>query len=148
MTTARDDHFRKLEAMYTGAPINRYFQPAIHITEGVAEIVIPIQPDFLHAANAVHGSVYFKALDDAAFFAVNSIVEDVFVLTASFTIQFLRPVSSGQLRARGRVVNASRRLYIADSELFNSDDQLVGRGTGSFMRSDIRLEATVGYGQD
>jgi acyl-coenzyme A thioesterase PaaI-like protein len=35
-----------------------------------------------HSIHAVHGSVYFKALDDAAFFAVNSLVEDVFVLTA------------------------------------------------------------------
>jgi uncharacterized protein (TIGR00369 family) len=145
MTSARDEHFRKLEALYLGAPINRYYQPTIRITEAAAEIVIPLQPDFLHAAHAVHGSVYFKALDDAAFFAVNSIVEDVFVLTASFLVQFLRPVSSGSVRARGRIVNASRRLYIADSELFNSDDVLIGRGTGSFMRSEIRLDERVGY---
>jgi uncharacterized protein (TIGR00369 family) len=145
MTAAKAEHFRKLEALYAGAPINRYFNPTIQISEGVAEVVIAIQPDFLHAAHAVHGSVYFKALDDAAFFAVNSIVEDVFVLTASFTIQFLRPVASGRLLARGRVVNASRRVYVADSELFNSEDQLIGRGTGSFMRSEIRLDPGVGY---
>jgi acyl-coenzyme A thioesterase PaaI-like protein len=41
------------------------------------------------------GSVYFKMLDDAAFFAVNSIVEDVFVYTVSLNVQLLRPVASG-----------------------------------------------------
>src|SRR5215213_3514891 len=97
MSAARDEHFRKLEALYATAPINRYYQPEIHIGESVAEIIIPLRPEFLHAAHAVHGSVYFKALDDAAFVSVNSIVEDVFVLTASFTIQFLRPVASGRL---------------------------------------------------
>jgi len=145
VTAVKAEHFRKLEALYAGAPVNRYFKPTLQISEGVAEVIILVQPDFLHAAHAVHGSVYFKALDDAAFFAVNSIVEDVLVLTASFTIQFLRPVASGRLLARGRVVNASRRLYVADSELFNSDGQLIGRGTGSFMRSEIQLDSSVGY---
>ena len=27
-----------------------------------------VRPDFFHAAGAVHGSVYFKLLDDAAYF--------------------------------------------------------------------------------
>jgi hypothetical protein len=35
-----------------------------------------VRPDFFHAAHAVHGSVYFKALDDAAFFAVASLVQE------------------------------------------------------------------------
>ncbi len=64
------EHFRKLERMYSLAPINRYFNPKILVDAGYAEICIPIRPEFHHAANAVHGSVYFKAMDDAAFFAV------------------------------------------------------------------------------
>ena len=39
-----------------------------------------------HAAGAVHGSYYFKVLDDACYFAANSLVSDVFVLTVSFVI--------------------------------------------------------------
>jgi len=92
---ATGDHHRKLERMYLKAPINAYFRPSIHIRDGEADIVIPVQPEFFHAAHAVHGSVYFKAMDDAAFFAVNSIVEDVFVLTASFNLHLLRPISAG-----------------------------------------------------
>jgi acyl-coenzyme A thioesterase PaaI-like protein len=69
--------------------------------------VIPVRPEFFHAAHAVHGSVYFKALDDAAFFAVNSLVTDVFVLTASYNLYLTRPVTEGALRAVGRVVHRS-----------------------------------------
>ena len=77
-TMANDTHFRKLERMYLGAPINQWYRPTLSISEGSAEVSIAVRPEFFHAANAVHGSVYFKLLDDSAFFAANSLVEDVF----------------------------------------------------------------------
>ena len=100
---------------------------------------------FWHAASAVHGSVYFKMLDDAAFFAANSLVEDVFVLTASFNTYFLRPVSRGRIRSQGRVISRSRRLVIAEAQLFDDEDREIGRGSGSFMPSRIELTEELGY---
>ena len=140
------DHFRRLERMYlTKASINDYFKPSIAIGDGEAEIRIEVDPKFFHAAGAVHGSVYFKALDDAAFFAANSVVEDVFVLTTNFNIQLLRPVTEGILIAKGALVSATRSLLIADAELRDDRDRLVGRGTGNFMKSRIQLQDIPGY---
>ena len=106
---------------------------------------MPVRPEFFHAADAVHGSVYFKALDDAAFFAVNSLVTDVFVLTAHYDIDFTRPVSSGVLHARGTVVHRSRRSFLATAELTDGEGRLVGRGNGTFVRSTVPLTPAVGY---
>jgi uncharacterized protein (TIGR00369 family) len=140
-----EEHFRKLERLYQTAPINRYFRPALHVSDGEAEILIPVRHEFFHAAHAVHGSVYFKALDDAAFFAVNSLVTDVFVLTSSYNVYLTRPVTEGTLRAVGRVVHRSRNLFIAEAELFDGEANPVGRGSGTFMRSRIPLTPEVGY---
>jgi uncharacterized protein (TIGR00369 family) len=140
-----EEHFRKLERMYHGAPINQFYQPTIRVSEGATELDVPLRPDFFHAAHAVHGSVYFKALDDAAFFAVSSVVPDVFVLTASFTIYLTRPVTEGTLRASGRVVHRSRSVFLAEAELRDGQQRLVARGSGSFMRSAIALTPEVGY---
>jgi uncharacterized protein (TIGR00369 family) len=104
-----------------------------------------VRPEFLHAAQAVHGSVYFRVLDDAAFFAVNSRVPDVFVLTVSFTVHFARPVSQGELRAVGRVLHGGGRLFLAESDLRDADGQLLGHGSGVFSRSSIALDPSVGY---
>jgi len=71
-----DEHYRKLERMYASAPINDFFRPVMQVSEGRAVITMKVRRDFYHAANAVHGALYFKALDDAAFFAVNSLVPD------------------------------------------------------------------------
>jgi uncharacterized protein (TIGR00369 family) len=141
------DHYRKLEAMYLGAPINRLYRPTIAIGEGTAEVAIDVAPSFFHAAGALHGSVYFKLLDDACFFAVNSLVEDVFVLTSSFTSYMTRPVTGGSLTARGRVVHSGKTLFLAEAEIVNSDGKSVGRGNGAFTRSRIALGPEIGYGE-
>lgn len=140
-----ESHYRKLEKMYASAPINHFYHPEMVVSNGISEITITNRPDFFHAAHAVHGSVYFKMLDDAAFFAVNSLVPDVFVLTVSFNIYLIRPVTEGQLISRGRVVNESKRLYIAESELYDSEGRIIARGSGTFMKSKIALSAEVGY---
>jgi len=141
----KQDHFRKLEQMYAGAPINQYFRPRLTIGEGRAELRIPVRPDFFHAAQAVHGTVYFKAMDDAAFFAAASLVEDVFVLTAGFTLHLLRPIASGELIATATVVNRSRAQIIADAVVHDGAGVQLARGTGTFMRSTIPLTEEIGY---
>jgi len=141
----KEDHFRKLERMYLSAPINAYYEPAIEVSEGRAEVVMPVRPDLFHAAGAAHGSLYFKAMDDAAFFAVSSLVDDVFVLTVSFNVYLTRPISEGEMRAVGRVVFRSQRLFLAESQVFNSTGKEIARGSGTFMPSKIPLTPELGY---
>ena len=139
------EHYRKLERLYTAAPVSQWYGVTIAIADGQAEVRLATRPEFYHAAHAVHGSVYFRVLDDAAFFAVNSRVREVFVLTVSFTVHFARPVTSGELRATGRLLHGSGRLFLAESDLVDSAGNLLGHGSGVFTRSSIALDATVGY---
>ena len=76
----KDPHFRALEMMYMAAPINEIYCPRICVSEGVAEIEIDVKEAYFHSLGAVHGSVYFKMLDDAAFFAANSLERKLFIL--------------------------------------------------------------------
>jgi uncharacterized protein (TIGR00369 family) len=144
MTSA---HYRRLERMYLSAQFNEIYRPTLTIREGEAEVAFDAGPHLHHAGNAVHGANYFKALDDAAFFAVNSLVEDVFVLTVTFNIQLLRPISEGRMIATGRVVNAGRTVWVADATLVDDRDRLLARGTGSFMRSKVALSEIASYSE-
>ena len=139
------EHFRRLERMYAKAPVNAWYQPELTITEGRAELRIAVRPEFFHAAGAVHGAVYFKALDDVAFFAAASLVEDVFVLTAGFNLYMTRPVSEGELLAAGKVVHRSRRLLLAEAKLTDGEGHQLARGSGSFLRSTTPLGPELGY---
>ena len=137
-------HFRSLESMYHGAPINTFFGPVMEVSQGAATVRMRVRPDFHHAAHAAHGAVYFKMLDDAAFFAVQSLVADVFVLTVSFNVHLLAPVVDGEMMSQGRVVHQSKRLFIAESTI-QVGEKVVARGNGTFMRSAVRLDEKVGY---
>lgn len=140
-----DEHFRKLENMYLSAPINQALEPELKVRPGEASLTFEVRPEHFHAAGAVHGSMYFKALDDAAFFAANSLVPDVFVLTASFTMHLLAPVTSGRLFAEGAVVRPGKNLIFAEAVLIDSDDNELARGSGVFARSHIQLTEDLGY---
>jgi len=140
-----EDHFRNLEEMYDAAPINDFFIPTMTVTEGEAVIEIDLGEKFHHPAGAVHGSVYFKMLDDAAFFAVNSLEKEVFVVTTSFTTYLTRPVSEGKMKAIGKVVNMNKSQFIAEAIVYDSNDKEIGRGHGIFVRSKQLLSETRGY---
>ena len=142
-----EEHYRKLERMYLAAPCNEFFRPRITISEGAAVVAIAGGPHLHHAGRAVHGSNYFKAMDDAAFFAVNSLVEDVFVLTVTFNVNFLRPIADGEMIATGKVASAGRTVWVADASLMDDRGRLLGRGTGTFMRSKTALGDIAAYAE-
>jgi uncharacterized protein (TIGR00369 family) len=142
---SRELHYRRLEHLYHAAPITQWYGARIEISDGEAIVRIPVRPEFMHAAAAVHGSVYFRALDDAAFFAANSRVTEVLTLTVSFTVHFTAPVRGGVMSARGRVLHEGGKLLVAESELRDEDGALLAVGSGTFSRSRIPLNANVGY---
>jgi uncharacterized protein (TIGR00369 family) len=138
-------HFEKLENMMHSAPIVKLTGARARVKKGEAEISLPVKPKFFHAAGALHGSLYFLALDNAAFFAVSSLVEDVFVLTASLTTYLTRPVAEGFLKAVGKVVSRGRTQFIAESVLYDADGREVGRANGIFVKSRTPLSEKIGY---
>ena len=140
-------HFRKLETMYLGANFNHeiYDTTTIKISEARAEVGLTIVPKYFHALGAIHGSVYFRMLDDAAFFAVNSIVEDVFVLTTSFNLNLIRPANEGIITAIGTVKYRSKNLFVAEATLYNQTGKEIAFGTGNFAKSKIELSEKIGY---
>jgi len=140
-----EEHYRRLERMYHQAAINAWHQPALQVSEGRAEVVVTVRPDFFHAAHAMHGALYFKSLDDSSFFAANSLVFDVFVLTVTFNIVLLRPVAEGIITAHGRLMHRSKSMLVAESELRDAQGRTLARGGGTFAYSTIPLGPEVGY---
>ncbi|MEO1969059.1 MAG: PaaI family thioesterase [Sphingomonadaceae bacterium] len=139
-------HFRALERLYASAPINGLFASRLAIPEeGRARIAFQVREDVYHAAGAAHGTIYFKMLDDAAFYAANTLATDRFLLTTSFNLHFTKPVRTGEVTAEGHWVSGRKRVFVAESRLVDAEGDEIGRGTGTFMRSRIPLSTLPGY---
>ena len=139
-------HWRALKGLYTSTPVNSLFSSQLTITgEGTARIAFDVDERCYHAAGAAHGTIYFKMLDDAAFYAANTLVTDKFLLTTSFSLHFTRPIKSGRVVAEGRWISGRRRVLVAESRLVDAEGEEIGRGTGTFMRSRMALSSLPGY---
>ena len=139
-------HYRALEGLYRSAPVNRLFSSELTVTgEGAARIDFTVGEAVYHAAGAAHGTLYFKMLDDAAFYAANTLVTDRFLLTTSFNLHLTKPVRAGPVVAEGRWVSGRRRVFVAEARLVDAEGDEIGRGTGTFMRSHIALSGLAGY---
>jgi uncharacterized protein (TIGR00369 family) len=139
-------HFRRLEALYRSAPINGQFQSELMIAgAGTSEIRFTVEPSSHHAAGAAHGTLYFKMMDDAAFYAANSLVSDRFLLTTAFNLHFTKPMRGGEAVAHGRWVSGRRRVFVAEARIVDAEGEECARGTGTFLRSHIALTSLHGY---
>jgi uncharacterized protein (TIGR00369 family) len=139
-------HFRALETLYASAPINRLFESRLSLAgPGEARIDFLVAEQSFHAAGAAHGTVYFKMLDDAAFYAANSLVSDRFLLTTAFNLHFTKPLRAGEAYAEGRWISGKRRVFVAEARIVDSTGEECARGTGTFLRSHIALAGLAGY---
>lgn len=139
------EHFRSLVSMYDAAPINKLFLPSLVLSEGVAEITLAVKECFLQSAGSLHGSVFFKILDEAASFAAYSIEPEFFMVTSSFVTYITRPVSKGILRGVGKVVNKTGSQCLAEAVVYDGDNVEVARGNGIFVRSKLPFVKAMGY---
>ncbi len=135
-------HYENLEHFYLAAPYNEFHEPGIRVSNGEADIVIPIQEKVVHPAG-VPGAVILKAMNDSAAFAVNSLVEKHYVLTVSFNVALSGAMPTGELIARGRFVGMSGDRYLAESMVSDMDGNEIGRGDGVFVVSNIGLPTRI-----
>jgi len=143
-----DAHLRALETLYASAPINRLFESRLHLfAGGRSEIAFAVTTPAFHAAGAAHGTLYFKMLDDAAFYAANALVSDRFLLTTAFNLHFTKSMKAGEARAEGRWISGRRRVFVAEARIIDSSGDECARGTGTFLRSHIALSSLAGYRQ-
>jgi uncharacterized protein (TIGR00369 family) len=139
-------HYRALEQLYASAPINDLFESRLALVgAGEARIDFLVAERSFHAAGAAHGTLYFKMLDDAAFYAANSLVSDRFLLTTAFNLHFTKPLRAGTAYAEGRWVSGKRRVFVAEAKIVDSSGEECARGTGTFLRSHIALAGLEGY---
>jgi len=110
-----------------------------------AEITQEVTARYFHAVQSLHGSVYFKMLDNAVYFSEQSIIQDAFIYTCTLNIQLLRVIKSGIIKGNGTITLQSKSLYIADAILYDEKNWEMARGSGTFMKSQFPLDEKLWY---
>jgi acyl-coenzyme A thioesterase PaaI-like protein len=57
----------------------------------------------------------------------------------------LAPIAAGVIRSVGKVVSGGGSSFLAESVLYNDQEEEIARGSGMFIKSKIPLDSEMGY---
>lgn len=139
-----EKHFRALEAMYQSAPFHNILPPVrLTVEPGACSLASVITSDLFHAGGSAHGFSFFRLLDDAAFFAAQSLETAYFLNTSLFSVNFLRPLTSGEVHCSA-TAEVRGKAWEGKAELFQNE-KLCARAEGVFLKSRVLLSEVVSF---
>ena len=95
----------------------------ISVVPGEVELALPYSERVTQQQGGYHGGAMGALADIAAGYAgLTRAPEGMEVATVEYKINFLAAFSGGELRARGHVVRAGKRLIITTAEVVHLDD--------------------------
>ena len=96
----------------------------LRVEHGLVEIALPYSEKVTQQRNGFHGGAMGALADIAGGYAGLTVLDDgMDVTTVEYKINFLAAFQGGELRARGKVVRAGRRIIVTTAEIFHVDDQ-------------------------
>jgi uncharacterized protein (TIGR00369 family) len=106
------------------------------VEDGRAVITGETSADYCNPNGSIHGSWAAAVLDSCMGSSVHSTLADGIGFTViEFKIDFVRPitVATGTVTAEGRVVNAGKRIGIADGIARDAEGRILARGTSTCL---------------
>jgi len=101
---------------------------------GQAQIEVLVQEKHLQPFGMVHGGVFASLLDAAAFWAVyTQVPEDLGMTTVELKINYLAPLSTGRMIARGKSLRVGKTLCLGEASISNGEETLLAHGTSTMM---------------
>jgi uncharacterized protein (TIGR00369 family) len=134
---------RKINPDYVGAvialandcPFFRLLSMTIReLGKGHCLMEATVDEKHFQAFGYVHGGVYASLIDTAAFWAAFcDLDEDAGITTVDLNVNYLAPVHSGKLLARGRLIKLGKTLALGEAEITTGAGKLVAHGTSTII---------------
>ena len=101
---------------------------------GESHLEVKIQQKHLQPYGIVHGGVCASIADAAIYWAVYAGREDTVGLTTlELKLNYLAPISTGRLIARGKSVKVGKSICLGEASVEDDKGNLVAHGTSTLM---------------
>ena len=125
-----------IEEKGANAPISKLLGFDHIRMEAPGEVVVGMEANGRHAnpMGTLHGGVLCDLTDAAMGMSVASTLgEGESFTTLELKINFLKPVWTARLEARGRIVKKGKSTCLVEADVTDADDALVARATSTCM---------------
>jgi acyl-CoA thioesterase len=105
----------------------------VDVKKGWAKMRSPFSPKLANANGFAHGGVFFSLADTAVAMALIGLVDKAdFLTTIEMKINYLKPVSKGEIIAEARIIHKGTHTALGDIELKDSDGNLVAKALSTY----------------
>ena len=111
------------------------------MARGHSSFALTVRPEHMNPHGVVHGGVIYTLVDYAMGGALTSeLAPGERCATLEVKINYLAPVTRGDLRADARVVSRTGRIGVLEARVHDEGARLVALATGSFYIQSPRRE--------
>ena len=104
------------------------------VGDGEAAIELKVDERLANPMGTLHGGVLCDIADAAMGMAwASTLGEGETFTTLELKVNFLKPVWSGTLQARGRVIKAGRTVGLVECDVLDEQERLVARASSTCM---------------
>ena len=105
----------------------------IGIKKGWAKIRLPFTKKLTNGIGVAHGGAIFSPADSAVGMALIGLTErDESISTLEMKINYLKPLSGGEIIAEAKIVHRGTMTAIGDVEVRDGDDNLIAKGLATY----------------
>ena len=126
----------KIRAAFAGIPFVRLLQMKLAaLGPGVATVSLLVADQLKQNMGVVHGGAIASLIDTASAFAALTVLQPgEKTTTTDLSIQYLRPLTQGPIRAQANVRRAGSRLIFLAVEVFDEQDNLAATAITTYLR--------------
>ncbi|NTV57351.1 MAG: PaaI family thioesterase [Deltaproteobacteria bacterium] len=112
---------------------------------GDSLLEILVEEKHLQPFGMVHGGVFASLIDAAAFWAVyTQIPEELGMTTVELKLNYLAPLSTGRMMARGKSLRVGKTLCLGEASILNEEGTLLAHGTSTMMiLKDLKIQGVT-----
>jgi len=118
---------------------------SMHITNldwGASRLEMTVEEKHFQPFGMVHGGVYASVVDAAAFWAIYPQIDNDFgITTVELKLNYLAPISSGSLIAKGKSIKVGKSICLAEASVEDETGKLLAHGTETMMvLKDLKIQ--------
>jgi acyl-CoA thioesterase len=131
----KESYEKALRKAVENAPYYQLLQIRLEeIDLGFARFRMPFRRELVQAYGVVHGGAITSLADTAVAFALMTLIQPgEQVTTVEMKINFLAPVTEGELVGESRIIQKGKRLAMADMEVKDQNGKRIAKGLATYM---------------
>ncbi|MGA6926505.1 MAG: PaaI family thioesterase [Desulfosarcina sp.] len=135
MKTINPAYVEALKNTVEKSPYPRHMAMVLdHIEIDRADVVIELAECHLQPYGIVHGGVIATVIDTATFWsAFLRLLENDGLVNVDLKLNYLQPVVTGRLIARGFCMRPGRTISYSEAKVFDENQTLIAHGTSTLM---------------